>query len=117
VLDDFATLTRIALRGDVRAEAIMQRSARYVAVAAQALTNLMDLDLVVLTGPAFGMAGSLYLPVVQRRLTASSFARRSHPVRATVSANAPDAAAVGAAALVLQTELTPIRGCAAARWR
>jgi len=31
-------------------------------------------------------------------------------VRATVSANAPDAAAVGAAALVLQTELTPIRG-------
>jgi len=110
VLEDFATLTRTALRGDVRAEAIMQRSARYVAVAAQALTNLMDLDLVVLTGPAFGMAGSLYLPVVQRRLTSSSFARRSHPVRATVSANAPDAAAVGAAALVLQTELTPIRG-------
>ena len=110
VLEEFAALTRTALRGGEAAEALLRRSARYVAVAAQAMTNLMDLDLVVLTGPAFGLAGSLYLPAVEKQLAASAFARRNHPVRVIISPNAPDAAAIGGAALVLQTELTPVLG-------
>ena len=86
---------------------LLQRSARYLAVAAQTLANVLDLELVILTGPAFALAGSLYLPEIERRLGQSFFARGSHPVRVTISSNAPEAAAVGAAALVLQSELAP----------
>lgn len=110
IAEDFGALTRAALRGEPRAEALIRQSARYLGLAAQALANLMDLDLVVLTGPAFALAGSLYLPTVQQQLDRSFFARGSHPARATISTTASDAAAVGAAALVLQSELTPARG-------
>ena len=67
----------------------------------------MDLDLVVLTGPSFALAGSLYLPAVESLLGTAFFARQSHAVRVTISTNASDSAAVGAAALVLQSELAP----------
>ncbi|GEA89469.1 ROK family transcriptional regulator [Cellulomonas cellasea] len=103
----FAAVARAALSGDPVAAEILARSARYLGVAAQTLANVMDLELVVLTGPAFALAGSLYLPAVQEQLSRSFFARASHPVRVTISTNAPEAAAVGAAALVLQSELAP----------
>ena len=86
---------------------LLERSSRYLGVAAQTLANVLDLELVVLTGPAFALAGSLYLPEIERLLGQSFFARGSHPVRVTISSNAPEAAAVGAAALVLQSELAP----------
>lgn len=103
----FATVARAALAGDPVASEILADSARYVGVAAQTLANVLDLELVVLTGPAFALAGALYLPVVQAQLSRSFFARGSHPVRVTISSNAPEAAAVGGAALVLQSELAP----------
>nr|WP_043346331.1 ROK family transcriptional regulator [Beutenbergia cavernae] len=105
--EDFATLARAALRGDAVASSILEFSARYVAVAAQTFANLMDLDLIVLTGPAFGIAGSLYLPVVTEHLERAFFARDSHPVHVRISSSAHEAAAIGAAALVLQSELAP----------
>jgi len=107
IAESFGVVARAALRGEPVAHAILQRSARYMGVAAQTLANIMDLDLVVLTGPAFALAGSLYLPAVQNQLGRSFFARGSHPVRVTISTNASEAAAVGAAALVLQSELAP----------
>ena len=87
--------------------ALLRRSARYLAVAAQTLANVLDVAHVVLTGPSFALAGSLYLPVIEERLSRSFFARASHAVRVAISSNAPEAAAVGAAALVLQAELAP----------
>lgn len=107
VAERFAATARAALRGEPTAQAILQRSARYIGVAAQTLANVMDVDLVVLTGPAFALAGSIYLPTVEDQLGRSFFARGSHPVRVTISSNASEAAAVGAAALVLQSELAP----------
>ncbi|GHS90262.1 hypothetical protein AGMMS50218_17910 [Actinomycetota bacterium] len=107
VAEDFATLARAALRGDASAQELLHRSARYVAVAAQTLANILDLDLLVLTGPAFALAGTLYLPAVQERLDRSFFARGNHAVRAVISPNSSEAAAVGAAAIVLQSELVP----------
>ncbi|GIG22338.1 sugar kinase [Cellulomonas chitinilytica] len=107
VSEDFAVLARAAARGEEQPMRILRRSARYVGVAAQTLANVLDLELVVLTGPAFALAGSLYVPEVERRLAQSFFARGSHPVRVAISTNAPEAAAVGAAALVLQSELAP----------
>lgn len=105
--EDFAALARAALRGDAVASSLLQFSARYLAVAAQTLATVMDLDLIVLTGPAFAVAGSLYLPVIQEHLQSSYFARGSHGLQVRISSSAHEAAAIGAAALVLQNELAP----------
>jgi len=107
VTEDFAALARAAARGDEVPVRLLAQSARYLAAAAQALANVLDLDLVVLTGASFAHAGSLYLPIVQERLTEAFFARATHDVRVTISSHASEAAAVGGAALVLQAELAP----------
>ena len=107
IAEKFGSLARAASRGEAVPLQLLQRSSRYLGVAAQTLANVLDLELVILTGPAFALAGSLYLPEIERRLGQSFFARGSHPVRVTISSNAPEAAAVGAAALVLQSELAP----------
>ncbi|MFS0704719.1 ROK family protein [Cellulomonas sp. 179-A 9B4 NHS] len=107
VSEDFAALARAAARGDAEPMRLLRASAEYLGVAAQTLANVLDLDLVVLTGPSFALAGSLYLPAVQERLARGFFARGAHPVRVTISTHASEAAAVGGAALVLQSELAP----------
>ncbi len=106
VVEDFAALARSATEGDPVAGELLERSAEGVAVAVQSLANIIDPDLVVLTGPAFTAAGSLYLPVIQRRLDSAFFARDCHRVEVLLSPNAAEAAAIGAAAMVLQSELT-----------
>lgn len=105
--DQFADVAREALAGQPAAVAIFQDAADYVAVAVQSLTNILDLDHVVLTGPAFALAGSLFVPAIQRQLAQAFFARGTHGVVVTVSSNASYAAATGAAAMVLQSELAP----------
>ncbi len=107
VAQQFAEIARTAARGDEAAGALLRDSARYLAVAAQTIANLLDLELFVLTGPAFAMAGSLYVPVMQEHLEATFFGRASHAARVVISSNAPYAAAIGGAALVLQSELSP----------
>jgi len=107
VSEDFAALARAASRGEEVPLRLLAESARYLGAAAQVLANVLDLDLVVLTGTSFAHAGSLYLPIVQERLTSGFFARATHGVRVTISSHASEAAAVGGAALVLQAELAP----------
>ncbi|WP_307845018.1 ROK family transcriptional regulator [Actinotalea solisilvae] len=106
----FAAVARAALRGHDGARALLDRSARYVAVATRTLANVMDLDLVVLTGPSFAIAGSVYLPAIQDELDRSFFSRSTHSVTVRISPVATTAAAIGAAAMALQHELVPQRG-------
>lgn len=103
----FEHLARKALAGDPRAEGIFADAARYLAVAVQTLANLLDLDRVVLTGPGFAAAGELMAPVIRERLEKTFFARSIHSVQVSISPNASLAAAMGAAAMVLQSELAP----------
>lgn len=108
--DDFTAfriITKAALRGDAFATGLLERSARHLATGATVLANLFDLDSITLAGPAFAVAGSLYVRILEQRVNAAFFARAKHSVRVRLSAHASDAAAVGAAALVLQTELAP----------
>ena len=107
VAEDFAALSRTAMREDGPARELLQRSARYLAVAAQALANILDLDLIVLTGPSFALAGSLYVPTIREHLDRTFFGRATHPVDVVISPHASEAAAIGGAALVLQSELAP----------
>ncbi len=87
---------------------ILERSARYIAVAARNLANTMDLDVLVLTGPSFAVAGSVYLPIVRDELDRGFFARAAHQVDVRLSRSAATAPAIGGAAMVLQSELVPL---------
>jgi predicted NBD/HSP70 family sugar kinase len=105
---NFARIARAASRGDADAREIIDASARYVGKAAVSLANLFDLELIVLAGPSFTSAGANYLARVQDELDRSTFVRHVHPTRVVLSASGADAAAVGGAVLVLQSELTPL---------
>jgi len=106
---EFAAVVRAARRGQPTARALLDRSARYLAVAARTLANVMDLDLLVLTGPSLALAGSVYLPAIRTELDRAFFARASHPVEVRLSASAATAPAIGAATMVLQSRLVPLR--------
>ncbi|MFB9799032.1 ROK family protein, partial [Streptomonospora salina] len=100
---------RAARGGDPGARAVVDRSARYLAVATRTLANVLDLDRVVLTGQSLAVAGSLYLPVVQEELDRAFFSRATHPVAVHLSTSAATAPAIGAATTVLQSELVPLQ--------
>jgi predicted NBD/HSP70 family sugar kinase len=106
ILTEFARITTAASTGDPAARTLIEQAARYLGHAAVTLTNLFDLDVIVLAGPGFGPAVALYQDVIQAELDQRWFSRRAHPVRLTPSANGDDAAAIGGAVLVLQNELT-----------
>ncbi|QFZ23046.1 ROK family transcriptional regulator [Saccharothrix syringae] len=108
VSSDFAAVSRAARRGEPSALAILERSARCVATAARTLANIMDLEVLVLTGPSFAIAGSVYLPVVRDELDRAFFSRAAHGVDVRLSRSAATASAIGGAALVLQSELVPL---------
>jgi len=97
------------------ARALVERSARYLGCAAVTLSSLFDVDAIVLAGPSFAVAGSIYQSVIQQEVDRRTFARRAHPVRVVPSVNGSDAAAIGGAVLVLQSELTLGRPDDAAR--
>ncbi|MCQ8832089.1 ROK family transcriptional regulator [Streptomyces malaysiensis] len=109
VAADFAAVARAARLGDSGARELLERSARWLALATRALANVMDLETVVLTGPSLAVAGSVYLPVVQEELDRTFFARAAHPVVVRLSDSAATAPAIGAATMVLRAELVPLR--------
>ncbi len=103
----FMRLATAAVQGDTFAERIILRSADYLADGAVNLANMFDVDSIALAGPAFTVAGSLYVGAIQKRLEELSLARSIHGVTVRLSTHAGDAAAVGAATLLLQSELAP----------
>lgn len=108
-ITDFGAVATAAVQGDPLAVELVEDSAEHLADAAVTVVNLLDADSVVLAGPSFSTAGSLYVEVVERRLHAELHAAGQHGVRVTLATHVADAAAVGAAALVLQEELAPRR--------
>jgi predicted NBD/HSP70 family sugar kinase len=105
-LTEFARIAAAANAGDPAARDLIERSARYLGAAAVTMTILFDVDAIVLAGPSFAVAGSIYQTVIQEEVDRRTVTWRTHPVRVMPSVNGPDAAAIGAAALVLQSELT-----------
>lgn len=106
---DFDVVAASATRGDPLALELIAESAEHIGDAVVTLADVLDLDSVVLAGPSFSIAGPLYLRAVQRRVDAEFFARDLHGVRVQLSHHVVDAAAVGAATLVLQQQLSPRR--------
>ncbi|MFI6070442.1 ROK family protein [Actinoplanes sp. NPDC051343] len=102
---EFTAIARAARAGGPRCTALLTESARYVAAAAESLVNLLDIDLLVLTGPGFAAASFIYGPAIRSRLTAADARTWHRAVSVTVSSAAAMASATGAAALVLQSQL------------
>ncbi|HEY0260849.1 MAG TPA: ROK family transcriptional regulator [Lacisediminihabitans sp.] len=104
---DFTTISTAATLGDELAVESITHSAEDLAESIGIAATLLDLDWVILAGPAFAVAGSLYVGVVKERLARTLFARPRHAIEVRLSTHPTDAAAVGAAALVLQDRLAP----------
>ncbi|MEU1590608.1 ROK family transcriptional regulator [Micromonospora sp. NPDC005710] len=106
LLTEFARIAAAANAGDTGARGLVEQSARYLGGAAVTMACLFDVDTIVLAGPSFAVAGSIYQTLIQQEVDRRMFARRAHPVRIVPSVNGSDAAAIGGAVLVLQSELT-----------
>ncbi|AEV83841.1 ROK family transcriptional regulator [Actinoplanes sp. SE50] len=105
VATEFAAIARAARAGAPHCRTLLETSARYVAAAAETVVNLLDIDLLVLTGPGFAAASAIYGPAIMRRLAPADARTWHRNVTVTVSLAAATASATGAAALVLQSHL------------
>jgi predicted NBD/HSP70 family sugar kinase len=104
---DFALIARAAAQGDKQCVELIEHSALYLAKALISLTNLIDLDHLYLAGPGFADAGSIYYRIIREQLERLAFMRSVHPVHVELSEVGLESAALGAAAVALQSELTP----------
>lgn len=105
--DDFLTIADAAARGDALAGDVLETSATHLAHAVLSMARLFDLDSISLAGPAFSRPGALYFQAIHAALRGSFSRSSDHEIRVTLSPNGGDAAAIGAAALILQDQLAP----------
>ena len=105
VTTNFGRIATAATAGDPTARSLIERSARHLGTGAVAMASLFDVDLIVLAGPSFATAGPIYQSVIGEEVRRRAFARRAHEVRVALSVSGFDAAAIGGAVLVLQSEL------------
>jgi predicted NBD/HSP70 family sugar kinase len=88
---------------------LFQTAADHLASAVINLVNTLDLDLISLAGPGFAELGEDYRRIIEGRLADTAFIRAVHPITVRLGLAGPDAAALGAASVVLHRELTPHR--------
>jgi predicted NBD/HSP70 family sugar kinase len=99
-------------RGDERVQSLFRATADHLANAICDLANALDLDLVSLAGPGFAELGEEYRGAIENRLTEFAYMREVHPITVRLGVGGPDAAALGAASVVLHRRLTPHRSVA-----
>lgn len=104
---NFGRIATAATRGDPSSHTLIADAARHLGTGIVTLTNILDLDEVYLSGPGFADAGAIFATVVQQRLDSGTFMRGIHSVRVSMSHLGTEAAALGAAALILQQEIAP----------
>ncbi|NNH03829.1 ROK family transcriptional regulator [Microbacterium ulmi] len=110
VVRAFDAIARAAVQGHPRALDLIVASARHLAEATVNFANIVDPDSITLAGWGFAIAGSIYAREIGAVLAERAFARRAHGIDVALSSNPRDSAAVGAAALILQSSLTPGHG-------
>jgi len=107
VRQDAERVARAAAADHEQALPVIEESAFYLSRALLSVTNLLDLDQIILAGPGFETAGDIYLRRVGQALERLSFVRAVHPTRVGLSKSSDMSAALGAASLVLHSRLTP----------
>ncbi|WP_305788685.1 ROK family protein [Symbioplanes lichenis] len=103
----YDAIARAAVGGDAAAFALLDQAAGHLSVAVTSMVNLLDLGRLVLTGPGVAVAGSIYARRLREHLARTAHARHRHDIVVELSAQPRDAAAIGAAALVVQASIAP----------
>lgn len=103
----FSRLTEAAAEGDARAIAVLDRAAVRFARLLSVITNMLDLDRIVLGGPFWPRMDARLMAVLPAELDRLRAARGIHPIVIEGSRLGDDVAAIGAAALILDRGLSP----------
>lgn len=103
----FARLCEMASAGEMRALEVLRRSAGHLAVLISVLTNVLDVDRVVIGGPFWGPLSEIYLREIPGPLNRRSATRSVRALRVDGAVVGDDVGAVGAACVVLDAVLTP----------
>jgi predicted NBD/HSP70 family sugar kinase len=96
-----------AVAGDPVAREVIDTVAGHLARAAVIIVNILDVDLLILGGPALRGVGGIYREAVAREIASRAMTRLLHTVGVEVSPIAADAAAIGAASLVFHAAYAP----------
>ncbi|NQX28914.1 ROK family transcriptional regulator [Microbacteriaceae bacterium VKM Ac-2854] len=107
--DDYARIAAAAADADPAAVELITAAARILASALVSLTNVLDLERIVLTGPALDQVGGLVVATVSDELQRRAYVRRVHPTQVLLSESSRHASALGAASLVIHEKLGAIR--------
>ncbi|MDA1364297.1 ROK family transcriptional regulator [Glycomyces algeriensis] len=99
------SIGRAALDGDAAAADLIDASAQKLAIATVTLVNLFDIGRVVLAGRAFADLGPTYRDTLQAILDQAVFMRHVHATRVELAPDVTQAAAIGAATVVLRNLL------------
>lgn len=111
--DDYDRIARASANGDERAAALIADAARLLGKALVSVTNVLDLERIVLTGPALDHVGAEVTRVVGEELADHAYVRRIHPTRVQLSRNGRLASSIGAASLAIHEQLGGFRRTAA----
>ncbi|MFC6157471.1 ROK family transcriptional regulator [Kribbella jiaozuonensis] len=113
----YKAVCKAAADGDAAAVKAVTQVARVVGQGAVGLVDLLDIDLVVLGGPAYMKEISeIFLTEIGRAVNAHPVARETRPVAVEESMLQTDAAAVGAASTIFHDAFTPrVSGSSQAR--
>ncbi len=104
---DYAAVCRAAAAGDAFAVEVIDEAAELLAHVVVNVVNVVDVDLVVLGGPAVQSIEERLRATVARALATRPIARTIRSVDVQVSPLGSDAALVGAASLVLHAVYSP----------
>lgn len=104
---DHGALCRAAAGGDPLAVEVIDAAAERLATAVVNVVNIVDVDLVVLGGHSLRHVETRFRSAVERALLTRPLARDIRTTRVELSPLGPDAAVVGAAALVLHATYSP----------
>jgi predicted NBD/HSP70 family sugar kinase len=109
---DYVKIARAAVAGNDRASRLIHQSATYLAETLVSITNLLDLDQIIPARPGLSVVGlcvvgPIFAGVAADQLRISTWARSVHEVRVSLSTMGTDVAALGAASLVLHSQLMP----------
>lgn len=103
----FTRLADVAERGEPRAVEVLDRAAVRFARLLSVITNLLDVDRVVLGGPFWSRLDARLMTVLPGEIDRLRAARGIHPIAIEGSRLGDDVAAIGAAAVILDRSLSP----------
>ncbi|MER5388802.1 ROK family transcriptional regulator [Saccharopolyspora sp. NPDC002686] len=107
IAQSYEQLCRLAAGGDALAGKVLRAAATKLGQALASVVSVLDVDSVVLGGPALRHASDLVRTQVSKVLTKHVWAHEVRPVQVAPALIGEDAGAVGAASLVLDRAYSP----------